>query len=709
MDKHEPGQPIATLAAVPPLATAPDRPAPDQPQARPRNGAGGSRLTSDAAIGLAIVAGLTLLVFLSGGGVDLAQNTWVEIALVVIAAALAITVVLVGAPGRAWGLGTLILFTALAALTALSISWSVEPANSWLAANQTLSYLAAFAAALALARLFPERWPALTGAIAILATIVCAYGLLVKVFPASLDASDIYGRLSAPFGYWNATGLMAALGLPACVWAGARRERGRATRALAAPAIAILVAVLMLSYSRGALLAAIGGLAFWFVFVPLRLRGTMVLAIGAAGGAAISLWAFATHALTHDGASLQSRTSAGHGFGLVLIVVLALLTMAGFAASYWVDRTQLPDDRRRKIGTVLVVLVALVPVAGVGALAVSSRGLTGQVSHLWSTLTSTNSNVSSTNPSRILAAGNTRGRYWNEALKVGEHALLKGVGAAGFTTAAPRYVNDYYATGFDYAHGYVAETFADFGLIGLALTLALLIGWLVAAARSVGARTPVEAEDGTSLVAERTGLLTLAATVLIFGIHSTIDWTWFVPGTAVPALVCAGWLAGRGPLASPVGRRARRRELTASPGAAAAVFATLIVTVLCGWAIWQPLRSSDSDAAAVAAWSRGDTATALTQARAAITQDPLAVEPLWLLSSFDSGLRDGEAARAELVKATTLQPDNVQTWVMLGQYDVGAGRPDLALTEFQRALQLDRANTAIQTDLAQARAAALAR
>ena len=43
-------------------------------------------------------------------------------------------------------------------------------------------------------------------------------------------------------------------------------------------------------------------------------------------------------------------------------------------------------------------------------------------------------------------------------------------------------------------------------------------------------------------------MLTMLAVVLTFGIHSTIDWTWFFPGVTIPALVCAGWLAGRGPL-----------------------------------------------------------------------------------------------------------------------------------------------------------------
>ena len=67
-----------------------------------------------------------------------------------------------------------------------------------------LAYLAAFAGAAALARLAPERWPALVGAIATAAVGLAGYALLVKVFPATLDAGDALGRLQSPFGYWNA-------------------------------------------------------------------------------------------------------------------------------------------------------------------------------------------------------------------------------------------------------------------------------------------------------------------------------------------------------------------------------------------------------------------------------------------------------------------------------------------------------------------------
>src|SRR6185437_1204917 len=70
---------------------------------------------------------------------------------------------------------------------------------------------------------------------------------------------------------------------------------------------------------------------------------------------------------------------------------------------------------------------------------------------------------------------------------------------------------------------------------------------------------------------ERVGLLSMLCLVVVFGIHSLADWTWYVPGNACVALLCAGWLAGRGPLsASEAGGGADAPEdLLAADGALA--------------------------------------------------------------------------------------------------------------------------------------------
>ena len=335
------------------------------------------------------------------------------------------------------------------------------------------------------------------------------------------------------------------------------------------------------------------GVGCWFAFVPLRLRGALVLGIGLAGAGALAGWALATNPLTDNNVALASRSTAGHGFGIVLFCVLLALLGAGMVAACAMDRTELAPDVRKRIATVLVTLVALLPLAGVVALAGSSRGFTGEISHAWHSLTTQNYTVFDTK-NRIGSLESSRARDWNEGVKVAEHALLKGVGALGYGTARTRYTTDVLVV--QHAHSYVIETFADFGLLGLALNLALLVSWALACARTVGVRTR---EIPAELAPERAGLLTLLCIVIVFGVHSAIDWTWFVPGTAITALLCAGWLAGRGPLAQPVGRLARRRRLTARPALGAATIGICGVALLAGWAVWQPLHAANAYNAAL--------------------------------------------------------------------------------------------------------------
>jgi hypothetical protein len=685
-------------------------PAAPSPPPRPVGvaaGAGGGgrrRVGVDLALGLGLGAALCALAFLTTGGTtngtNLGPNTWVQIVLVLVACMLGIVAVVVCRPARVWGAVSLTLLAALAALSLWSIAWSVQPANSWLDGNLALSYVAAFAIGLTLARIAPERWRAMIGAVLVVSVVVSGYPLLAKVFPATIaPGQTLFGaRLSAPFGYWNAVGLMAALGLPAAVWLGARRSGRPILRALSVPAIAALVAALLLSYSRGALLAGAIGLACWFALVPLRLRGALVLALGTACGGAIALWALGTPGITGDGQSLAVRDPAGHAFGLVLIVVLAVALAAGLVAAFAADRTRLSERDRRRIGTALLALLACVPVLVVIALAFSSRGLTGEISYEWRQVTGTSgTNIApARGASRLLQAGNLHAVYWSEGIKVGEHALLKGVGAGGFGTASPRY-----SPGDDVAadaHSYVIQTFADLGLIGLALTLGLLIAWAVAAARAVDLRRPRNGEDRAE---ERAGLVTLLATVVIFGAHSTIDWTWFIPGLAVPALICAGWLAGRGPLAHPVGRAPR-------PAIAlerlAAVTALVSLALVGSWLILQPLRASDADAAALAALSANRPAAALADLRSAATIDPYSTEPLYYESFVYGALGDAAAARAALRAEVALQPNNYRTWLQLGEYDLAANLRQDGIVALSGAQRLFPHSQAIATELARAKA-----
>jgi Tfp pilus assembly protein PilF len=169
-------------------------------------------------------------------------------------------------------------------------------------------------------------------------------------------------------------------------------------------------------------------------------------------------------------------------------------------------------------------------------------------------------------------------------------------------------------------------------------------------------------------------------------------------------MVCAGWLAGRGPLtvAAPI-----REPLTDNRiplGRAAAALGAVGLTLIAAWFVWQPLHSSDQVSSAIDAMTRGDATAALADARGAADSDPVSVDPLWELSAIYSAVGNPAASRAELVKATDIQPSNAETWQQLGAYDLQADHPELATKELQRALDLDRTSQITAQSLAQARA-----
>jgi O-antigen ligase len=645
------------------------------------------RPSLDTTIAATLGVALLLLGFLTTGGFDgsvsiSAANTWTEIVLILLGMGVVCALIVLGARAPAWGAGAVALFAALTALTALSIVWSVQPDASWQAANLTLAYLMTFTAGVALARLAPERWRSLVTAVAVAAVLLSAYALLAKVFPSSLAATYTEGRLQLPLGYWNATGALAAMGIPPCLWGFTRPDGPRVWRGLAVPGGTVLTAVVVLSFSRTALATAVLMLALWLILAPGRLRGVLLITLSAVGAAIICAWALAHPALSTDGATLAARTSAGHTFGVVLLVVVLLETAAGLAAARAVDLVKLGEPLRRRIGTVLVGLAALLPVLAILALALSSRGLTGEISHAWSSLTSTNAKVGES-ASRITQFGSSRPLYWSQGITVGEHALFKGVGALGYATARTRYTQSQQTVG--HAHSYVIQTFADLGLLGLVVSLALLVAWARAVTRTLALRRRWnELPDEQSR--ERSGLLALLLFVVAFGLSSAFDWTWYFPALAVPALLGAGWLAGRGPLGAPVGRAASRVPALSRPGALGACSTLVLVSLVCAWLVWQPQRAAD-DVGGV--FSATNSTAQFDDARAAQAADPLSLQPHLVLSQLYSNQGDATTARAELLQAVQLQPVNYESWLALGSYDLGRHEPKLALPSLERAFTLN--------------------
>ncbi|HWD64098.1 MAG TPA: O-antigen ligase family protein [Solirubrobacteraceae bacterium] len=669
------------------LSSAPRKSGPASSDLAPKPASAGRR--ADLVLGLLSAAGLTVLAGTATSGSELTPNTWVEVALVTIAAILIGALIIRRRTVTGWAALAVGAFAALALLTGVSMAWSIAPDLTWLEAARTTAYLAAFASAAALARLLPDRWEVVLAVIAAAAVALTGWALVVKVFTLGAGGQPQYGRLLAPFGYWNATGLMAGLGMPAVLWIASRRQGRRLTRALALPALSWLGAVVILSYSRTALAATLVGLVVPLLFMRGRLRALLLLGLGVIGAGVISAWALGDGALTSDHVALAARRSADGTFGLVLVIGMVVLAAVGFGTTLALDRISLSARVRRRVNLALLGAVALVPFLLVAALAASSRGLTGEISHVWSTLTSSQATVGD-KATRLIDLANSRPRYWRQALSVTDHHLLAGSGAGSFGIAHLRYATaTLTSTNAQHAHSYVFETLSDLGVLGLAVSLVLLLGWAMATRVTLSSRTAASEP-------ERDAHWVMLGIVLAFGFSSSFDWTWFYPGLAVPALICAGWLTGRG-TASPVGRKAspadgREAPVSRRPAAIASLTLVLVATIGLLWGIWEPLRSADANNAGINAMIAGHAGQAIGDARSAAAADPVSLEPLQELSAFLGAVGDSQAARAELVKATTLQPQNPQPWSWLGRYDLQRRQYGLALRALRRAAALDVTN-----------------
>ena len=71
-----------------------------------------------------------------------------------------------------------------------------------------------------------------------------------------------------------------------------------------------------------------------------------------------------------------------------------------------------------------------------------------------------------------------------------------------------------------------------------------------------------------------------------------------------------------------------------------------------------------------------------------------------LLAEIETGTGDPAAARRALVKATSVQPSNPETWQRLGCYDLQRGRSGRARAELGHAAALVPGQTEIRSNAA---------
>ena len=630
-------------------------------------------LFRSAAASATLGGALSVVAFGAQTGTDVASSTTVSILVALGAGALLASFVLRGTPGQSfYGATAVALLAVFTVVTALSAGWSISPADTNAEAGRILAYLFVFAAAAAAARHYPHFGKVVTGAVAVAGVTVCGWALATRIWPASLgDDLLLTARLGAPFGYWNALGGMATLAVPPVLWLGARRDSSRAVAGLAYAAMGILVLTILLTQSRGALGAAVLVLVAWFALVPLRLRSAPAVAIPAVAITPVAAWALSRDQFTGPFQSVGAQEAVAGDFGLLVLASCAVLVAAG-VLSYAVSSRWTPSLRgRQRAGIVLIAAACAVPLVALASVATGDRGLGGTFSDRFQELTD-ETDAPPAGSGRLASASSSRGEYWRQAGKVFEERPLLGRGANTFGLARLPYRSDGRAAA--HAHGFLAQTLADLGLLGLVLTLGVLAAWVTAAARTLG-MVP-KRRQRPEWTGDRVALTALALSAVAFGLHSAIDWTWSIPGTAVTALVAAGFVAGRGPGRVVTASAAVEPE-TLAPAASApdrwrivAAGAVLVTTLLCCWAIWQPQSAARATERALDSLAKGEFELSERQAAKARELDPYSSEPLFVRASALTEQNEPRAAYRTLELAVRERPRDPDPWLRLAEFEL---------------------------------------
>ena len=629
------------------------------------------------------------------GGTELTRTTITEIAMVAVSGCIVAAVFLWGRSRTSHGITTLLVFTMFALLTAVSLLWSIAPELTYVETGRTFAYLALFGAAVAVGRVAPRAAPSLLLALLIGAVVPVAFALASRIWPGALAENEVSNRLGQPFDYWNALGCVAAMAVPIALWLGSRKTGSSTARMLAYPAMGACVLAILLTQSRGAAAAAAVGAIIWFALVPLRLRSLPVLLAPTAAAAGVAVWALSKDPFSKSLQPLSAKQDVAGEFGALVFLMLALLVLVGAAVEATGARRVPAGRARGGRGVVAGAAACLVPLAAFPSVAFRDRGIGDRFDEL----TSETKVAPQEGGGRVFAASSSRGKYWREAFHVFDGRTLDGVGAGAFAYARLRHRTDASVT--RHAHGWIPQTAADLGILGLLVTTALGLAWLLAALSGTNLlprrllRATRDDEDQGPLPRRdwddaRIAIVAVTIVPVVFAVQSLVDWTWFIPAPAAMALVPAGFVAGRDPHWARDDRPAEPVRWRPENNRIVAAVVTLLTAGLLAWAIWLPEASdrATNDALALGEEHRYD--AALERTKDAEDLNPLTPDPLLVRAAIDTQAGREDSARESLERAVIKFPGDPQTWYRLAAFQLGTlDAPEQALETLKGLLYID--------------------
>lgn len=613
-----------------------------------------SQVLRDVAAGIAVAAAVFALSYANGGFAPTTRSYAGIAAWWLLGAGAAIGIASARASVDRLALATVGLFGAFAIWILISARWAADAERAFAQYNQVALYVAVLSIAIAVARLVPAS--VLVRAVALALAAVACVALISRCFPSTFGLEPglkvlptLKNRLSFPLGYWNGLGIEVALAYPLLLSVMASR-RSRLASALAAFPLPILAAVMYLTSSRGAFVAAAVGVV---AFVLLSTRRWAALAsvamAGAAGAVAVAVLQPKT-ALVNGDVNTPLGVHQGHQAALWIGIACV------FTALVWAGLTELgtrlPSPSRRVGQATAVVLVALVIAAIVTAHPVAkfddfknnaapSSGGTVTQTHLLS------------------SSGSGRWQFWSAAVSEFRAHPLNGGGAGSW---AAWWLQHGTLPGVftQYAHSLYLESLAELGILGLLLLAAAVLVAVAGAVRS-------------ALILRSGEVAAAAACGIAFFVAAAYDWVWQLAGIAVVGIGMLGLALG----ALPATRTSAVTRLGLLRPAIALIAVAAIIPQYVVLAAGSHLRNSQ------AAYNAGNGTRAWSEALAAKAIEPWAASPYLQLGLIAEREGHLDTASHWLDEAISRSRRDWSLWLTAARIEikdgkVGPARRDLA-------------------------------
>lgn len=643
----------------------------------------------------ALLAALLYAAFAAGAARQPGE-TWFEVIVAALALVACASALLGGAiGGRAprtawWGVGLLALFVAWSGLT---LTWSIAPDRSWEEFNRALSYALVAGLGVIVGASVPRAVERFAAGWLVVVSLVALYALGGKLAPGlhvsglfDLDQTGVVARLRAPLEYWNALGLLCALAAPVAVRFATDFSRSRRVRLAALEALYLLVIVIGLTYSRGAVAAFVVGAAVLALIGNGRLRGLIAMGLATLAAAAPLAVAFGRAGLKNNGEALGVRIHEGRILGLVVAVAGLALLAGGWALLRLEPRARWSGERTRLVFRLAAVAAGVFIIAGAVGLARSQSGFSGSITQAVDDFTKVKEDRQF-DPVRLISTNSgNRVSWWKEALGAWSDRPLQGWGAGSFALLHLHYRHDVVAV--TQAHSVPLQLLAETGLIGLVLAYGGVLALLAAAISRTW-----RMESGT----RRDLAVALLAATAAWLVHGFYDWDFNIPAVTAPILVMLGILASqpddRMRAAAPSVGSERVGGRAALVGLAALVAAAVVASAGLPW-----LAASKSDDAAEIAGARTPQALerAAAEADLAARLNPLSTRPLFVSSAVAAARGRLLDTRRDLLEAADRTPDDPQVWGRLAGLALALADRQGYLEATQRLFALDPRNPAAE-------------